>query len=106
MTVGKEIRDAFIALRQKQGISLEEQPTQEEMENMLSIQGACMFYGNLMKENKDAAYYGDTITLQDADKVLMRWKISDDQYRVVYGGLKVEDVSSEKLVELEASQQD
>ena len=103
MTVGKEIRDAFIALRQKQGISLEEQPTQEEMENMLSIQGACLFYGNLVKEGKDVAYYGDTVTLQDVDKVLMRWKISDDQYRVVYGDLKVEDVSSEKLAELEAS---
>ncbi len=103
MTVGTEIKDAFIALRQKQGKSLEEQPTQEEMENMLSIQGACLFYGNLVKEGKDVAYYGDTVTLQDGDKVLMRWKISDDQYRVVYGDLKVEDVSSDKLTELEAS---
>jgi outer membrane lipoprotein-sorting protein len=103
MTVGKEIRDAFIALRQKQGKSPEEKPTQEEMENMLSIQGACMFYGNLIKENKDAAYYGDKVTTQDVDKVLMRWRISEDAYQVIYGDLRVEDVSSEKLVELEAS---
>ena len=103
MTVGKEIKEAFIALRQKQGISLEERPTQEEMENMLSIQGACLFYGNLVKEGKDVAYYGDKVTTQDVDKVLMRWKISDDQYCVVYGDLRVEDVSGEKLAELEAS---
>jgi hypothetical protein len=73
------------------------------MENMLSIQGACLFYGNLVKEKKDAAYYGDKVTTQDVNKVLMRWKISDDQYRVVYGDLRVEDVSTEKLAELEAS---
>jgi len=101
MTVGKEIRDAFIALRQKQGKSLEEQPTQEEMENMLSIQGACLFYGNLVKEGKDVAYYGDTVTIQDADKVLMRWKITEDQYRVILGDLSTLDVSTDELAELE-----
>ncbi len=101
MTTGKEIRDAFIAMRQKQGISLEEKPTQEEMEDILSIQGVCMFYGKLVKENKDAAYYGDTVTAQDVEKVLMRWKISDDQYRVIFGDLSTLDVSYEELAELE-----
>ncbi len=101
MTTGKEIRDAFIALRQKQGISLEERPTQEEMENMLSIQGVCMFYGKLVKESKDAAYYGDTVTAQEVEKVLMRWKISEDQYRVIFGDLSTLDVSYDELTELE-----
>jgi outer membrane lipoprotein-sorting protein len=101
MTTSKEIRDAFIALRQKQGKSLEEKPTQEEMENILSIQGACMFYGNLLKENKDIAYYGDTVTAQDVEKVLMRWKISDEKYRVIFGDLSTLDVSYEELAELE-----
>ncbi|MCP4609216.1 MAG: hypothetical protein GY845_10935 [Planctomycetes bacterium] len=101
MTTGKEIRDAFIALRQKQGISLEERPTQEEMENMLSIQGVCMFYGKLVKESKDVAYYGDTVTAQEVEKVLMRWKISEDQYRVIFGDLSTLDVSYDELTELE-----
>jgi hypothetical protein len=101
MTTGKEIRDAFIAMRQKQGISLEEQPTQEEMEDILSIQGVCMFYGKLVKENKDAAYYGGSVTALDVEKVLMRWKISDDQYRVIFGDLSTLDVSNDELVELE-----
>jgi hypothetical protein len=101
MTTGKELREAFIAMRQKQGKSLEEKPTQEEMENMLSIQGACLFYGNLLKENKDAAYYGDKVTPQDVEKVLMRWKISDDQYRVIFGDLSTLDVSYDELTELE-----
>ena len=101
ITVGKEIGEAFVALRQKQGKSPEEKPTQEEMENMLSIQGACLFYGNLVKEKKDPAYYGEKVTAQDGDKVLMRWKISEDAYQVVYGDLRTEQVTSEKLVELE-----
>jgi hypothetical protein len=101
MTTSKEIREAFIALRQKQGKSLEEQPTQQEMENILSIQGACLFYGKLVKENKDAAYYGDTVTAQDVEKVLLRWKISDEKYRVIFGDLSTLDVSYEELTRLE-----
>jgi hypothetical protein len=101
ITTGKELREAFIALRQKQGKSPEEKPTQEEMENMLSIQGACMFYGKLVKENKDAVYYGDSVTAQDVEKVLMRWKISDEKYRVIFGDLSTLDVSYDELAELE-----
>jgi hypothetical protein len=101
MTTSKEIREAFIAMRQKQGKSLEEKPTQEEMENILSIQGACLFYGKLVNEDKDAAYYGETVTTQDVEKVLMRWKISDDQYRVIFGDLSTLDVSSDELTQLE-----
>ena len=101
MTTSKEIKEALIALRQKQGISLDQQPTKEEMENILSIQGACLFYGKLVKENKDVAYYGNTITAQDVEKVLMRWKISDDKYRVIFGDLSTLDVSYEELTQLE-----
>ena len=71
------------------------------MENILSIQGACMFYGKLVKENKDVAYYGDKVTAQDVDKVLMRWKTSDNEYRVIFGDLSALDVTAEELAELE-----
>ena len=60
-----------------------------------------MFYGKLVKENKDVAYYGDKVTAQDVDKVLMRWKISDNEYRVIFGDLSTLDVGAEKLAELE-----
>jgi len=71
------------------------------MENILSIQGACLFYGKLVKENKDVAYYGDKVTAQDVDKVLMRWKISDDEYRIIFGDLTTKDVTAQELAELE-----
>ncbi len=60
------------------------------------------FYYWLKKQNKDCAYYGETVTPKDADKVLMRWKTSDNEYRVIYGDLHAETVTPEKLTELEA----
>ena len=62
---------------------------------------ASAFYGKLMRENNDVAYYGDKVTVEDSGKVLMRWNISDEQYRVVFGDLAVKNVSAEGLSMLE-----
>jgi hypothetical protein len=35
------------------------------------------------------------------EAVLLRWKISDDQYRVIFGDLSTMDVTAEQLAELE-----
>jgi len=53
--------------------------------------------------SKDPVYYGKTVTPKDADKVLMRWKVSDNEYRVIFGDLHAETVTPEKLAELEAA---
>jgi len=59
------------------------------------------FYRGLVDDRKDAAYYGTTVAPKDPDKVLLRWRISDGEYRVIYGDLRAETVSPEKLAELE-----
>ena len=59
------------------------------------------FYYWLRRQNKDRAYYGETVTPKDASKVLMRWKLSDSEYRVIYGDLHAETVTPAKLAELE-----
>jgi hypothetical protein len=59
------------------------------------------FYYGLVQDKKDPAYYGKTVTPKDADKVLMRWKVSDNEYRVIFGDLRAETVTAEKLAELE-----
>ena len=51
--------------------------------------------------SKDSAYYGKTVTPKDADKVLMRWKVSDNEYRVIFGDLHAETVTAEALAKLE-----
>ncbi len=84
-------------------------PTQEEktdirkgMEKLLIVQGACTFYAELVKTDKDAAYYGDIVTADDPDAVLMRWKVYDGQYRVIFGDLTIENVTADQLAELES----
>lgn len=59
------------------------------------------FYEELTEENKDPAYFGDVVTPEDVDKVLMRWKVSDNQYRVIFGSLHAETVDAATLAELE-----
>jgi len=70
---------------------------------VMPIRGLARFANVLQRDKKDPAYYGKTVTPKDADKVLMRWKLSDNEYRVIYGDLHAETVSPEKLAELEAA---
>ena len=53
--------------------------------------------------SKDPVYHGKIVTPKDADKVLLRWKISDNEYRVIFGDLHAETVSKAKLAELEGA---
>jgi hypothetical protein len=69
----------------------------------MPIRGLGMFYDMLAQDGKHPQYYGKTVTPKDADKVLMRWKVSDSEYRVIYGDLHAETVTPEKLAELEAA---
>jgi hypothetical protein len=102
MTANSDVRRAFVLWRQKQGISLEQPPSKEEMDNMLAIQGACMYYGKLIGEDKDVAYYGSKVTAEFPQAVLMRWKCSEDSYCVIFGDLSTSIVTPEELTLLEA----
>jgi len=75
--------------------------TKEDMEKAVGIQATCMFYGKLVEDDKDAAYYGEKVTAEDSNMVLLRWKVSEDEYRVIFGDLTAENVSAEQLAELE-----
>ncbi len=55
----------------------------------------------ILRENSDAAYYGKTVDAKDADAVLLRWKLDDGRYRVIYGDLRAKTVSKEVLQQLE-----
>ena len=79
---------------------------QDEIGNKLAdflmpIRGLDKFYGLLRWDKKDPAYYGKAVTPKDADKVLLRWKVSDKEYRVIFGDLHAQTVTAEKLAELE-----
>jgi hypothetical protein len=64
---------------------------------------ACMFYGELFDKDKEVIYHGKKITANDSDLPLMRWKISNDEYRVMFGDLRIKNESLAELAELEAT---
>ena len=97
LTIMKEIGEAFKA---KHGDDAKQKMGEGQFANIMqSILPAGAFYTQL--QNKDVAYYGDTVTTEDIDAVLMRWKISGDEYRVIFGDLTAENVAAERLAELE-----
>ena len=65
------------------------------------LQSPGFFYMMLVQERKEPVYYGETVTPEDTDAVLLRWKISDNQYRVIFGDLSVGTVTAEQLATLE-----
>ena len=68
---------------------------------MVPIQSMGMFYMTLVQDKKEPVYYGESVGPGDSDKVLLRWKLEGDLYSVVYGDLRTEDVTAERLAELE-----
>ena len=99
MTVAKAIAPA---LRKKFPPGSPE-PSKELIARFTKIDRVGMMYTTLEKDGKDPAYYGDQVSAESANAVLFRGKIDEDAYRVVFGDLRTEDVSHEKLAELEAS---
>jgi hypothetical protein len=55
----------------------------------------------IQRHNPDAAYYGKTVGPKDNDKVLLRWKLDDGRYQVLFGNLRDEIVTAERLRVLE-----
>ena len=70
-------------------------------EKMLKLQMGAAYFAVLTATGKDPAYYGETVGPQDAGKVLVRWKQDNGSYKVIYGDLRSEDVTAERLAELE-----
>jgi hypothetical protein len=50
----------------------------------------------------ECVYNGRTVTSRDANKVLLRWKVDDNQFRLIYGDLRAETVSKQRLQEIES----
>ncbi|MHC4260278.1 MAG: hypothetical protein ACYSTF_07715 [Planctomycetota bacterium] len=87
--------------------------SEDEVRVTETLAAAALFHGQLLKasvelghEDKEVAYYGDRVAAEDVGAVLMRWKIGDGQYRVVFEDLTTEDVTAQRLAELEKKSED
>jgi outer membrane lipoprotein-sorting protein len=73
------------------------------LEIMRPIQSLGLFYTTLVQDKKEPVYYGESVGPNDGDKILLQWKVSEGQYRVIYGNLTTADITAEQLTELEKS---
>lgn len=69
--------------------------------DMFRIRVACQFYGRLVEREAGPVYFGHAVRDDDPDRVLLRWQLEDDRYRVIYGDLRAGTVSGEELLRLE-----
>ena len=65
------------------------------------LAGMSKLYQYLADQGKDVAYYGDSIDPDDSNAVLMQWKLSNGEYRVILGDLRTKTVSAEELIKLQ-----
>jgi hypothetical protein len=64
------------------------------------VQSIGTFYKMLIDLNKDPMYYGQTVGPDDTDAVLLRWKVSDNEYRIIFGDLSIGNTTTEELVNI------
>jgi hypothetical protein len=70
-----------------------------EQSNVLAAKAR---YEYLVQTGKDVVYYGNSVDPQDSDAVLVQWKLSDGEYKVIFGDLREKTVSAEELIRLQA----
>ena len=61
---------------------------------LLRATAAAAFYQKLANEGREPEYFGATVEPGDAEAVLIRWKLDDERYRVIYGDLRAETVDT------------
>jgi hypothetical protein len=101
----EKIKEKIPQLRGLDENELDELDKDEVMAKTMQItqplQSPGFFYMMLVQEKKEPVYYGESVGPDDAGAVLMRWKVSDNQYRIIFGDLSTLDVTADELVELE-----
>lgn len=96
----QEFSDATVA---RFGSSQSEPPKEEYIQKLMSLQMAGSFYITLAAEGKDPAYYGSKVTAEFPDAVLMRWKLDDGTYKIIFGDLTIGEATAEELEKLESA---
>jgi hypothetical protein len=77
-----------------------EKTAKEELERIAKNREGFLQLWAIVDAGRDFAYY-DTVGPKDKTKVLLRWKLDDGRYEVIFGDLRAEAVTAEKLRALE-----
>jgi hypothetical protein len=99
MAMGRELRAGLLAIF---GGDPPWPPKPGDEKRVFGLEMSIRFCAELIMEDKDFEYYGSKVTADFPHAVLMRWKIEDDGYRIIFGDLTARDVSAGELAQLEA----
>ncbi|MEA3225294.1 MAG: hypothetical protein U9Q07_05030, partial [Planctomycetota bacterium] len=83
--------------------ALTEQERNELTAKAATITVLGVFYRTLVEENKEPAYFGESVRSGDTEKVLLRWKLGDGRYRIIFGDLHADTVTADVMIELETA---
>ena len=62
-------------------------------DDALKLSMACAFVQKLAADGYEPEYFGDVVTPDYPDDVLLRWTLPDGQVRVIYGDLRAETLA-------------
>jgi hypothetical protein len=60
------------------------------------------FYEDLANQGRDVVFYGENADPKDRHSILMHWKISNGDYRIIYNDLTARTVSPSALIRLQS----
>jgi outer membrane lipoprotein-sorting protein len=81
--------------------TLEQRMHDKQYRKVLNASQGFAVFNRVFLYNPDVAYYGKTVGPNDKDKVLLRWKLDDGRYQVLFGDLSGETVTADRLGVLE-----
>jgi outer membrane lipoprotein-sorting protein len=68
---------------------------------LVPVQSLATFHTTLLQDEKDPVYYGDQVMPEDTDAVLMRWKLDNGKYKVIFCDLSTVEMDYEHLIKIE-----
>jgi len=60
-------------------------------------------YRWLIDQGYEAEYFGDIVNFENADDMILYWRIDDEHYRVIFANLKPRMVTARELIHLQTS---
>ena len=101
MVYGDVTRDEMRRMAGFKGQPTPDELREEKYVKILNATRGLATISGILRDNSDAAYFGRTVGPQDKDKVLLRWKLADGRFHVMYGDLRGETVTAARLRTLE-----
>jgi len=72
-----------------------------DLEDAWNIYSAGKFFQQLLRDGKEPVYFGNLVRSGEADRVLLRWSVGPDRFRVIMGDLSIKELNSSELLKAE-----